>query len=258
MFFVLLLLAFLPIPSEAHVLETASFAEIDPLLEKASSSCIIFCDIDNTLIQSQLHLGSASWGEGIIASLLEKGFNKADALAIEALLWKYVQMLVPIQAVDSEAPFYLSKWQAKNIPIIGLTARYPEETETTNRQLISVGIELTQFFLPDDVCNYSNGVIFCGMHQTKAEVLLNFLDKTNLQADLVIFIDDKGTHVSEVDAALQARGIASIGIRFSGADSAVAAYDPQLAEIQWKHLPQLLSDEQARQILSEKKCLSLN
>ncbi len=257
MYLWLLLLIFLPISSEAYVIETASFAEIDPLLKK-TTSCIIFCDIDNTLIQSQLQLGSASWGEGIISSLIEKGFNKADAFSIEALIWKYVQMLVPVQAVDSEAPFYLSKWQTKNIPIIGLTARYPAEAETTHKQLTSVGIEFTQFYLPENFCNYALGAIFCGMSQKKADVLLDFLNKTNLQPGLVIFIDDKDSHVYEVDAALQARGIPSIGIRFSGADSAVAAYDPQLAEIQWKHLPQLLSDEQARQILLEKKCISPN
>jgi hypothetical protein len=48
-------------------------------------------------------------------------------------------------------------------------------------------------------------------------------------------------------------GVECIGIRFSGADLRVKAFDPHIADMQFSLLPQIISDEEVMQRLANTK-----
>lgn len=241
------------------IVESPKFAEIEKHLEKnKTEKVLIVCDIDNTLLRAGQQLGSVAWGDHTMAELVRKGISIQDAEEIEGILWKAVQPFVKVQSVDPETPMILENIQNKGFLIFGLTARCPDEAGYTIKQLISIGIHLeklkTQFTfesLNNEIKKplYTHGILFGTPYNKKSQILFNFLDENRIYPECMIFIDDKLSHVEDLSMACLERNIPFFGIRFSGADECVKAFNPQIADIQWKLFPTLISDKQAEKML---------
>src|SRR5581483_3453867 len=92
---------------------------------------------------------------------------------------------------------------------------------------------------------YDRGILFGSPHKKKSEVLFTFLGKHSFHPECILFIDDKLHHVEDLARACEEKGIEYYGIRFSAADDHVKSFDADLAEIQWRAFPTILTDEEA-------------
>jgi FMN phosphatase YigB (HAD superfamily) len=216
----------------------------------------VLIDVDNTLIESSVHLGSAQWRSHIRKKVQDAGYNALECEAILDRFWLFVQPFIPVRLVDPKAPVFIQNIQMAKIPVLALTAREPIELAHTQKQLDSVGVNLINdfpesFSLPSAYPgSYERGVIYCG-ENAKEEALVAFFQEAGLTPKKVIFIDDRWDQVIKLEVELEKLGIEFVGIRFSGADQRVKAFDPAVADLQFSRLPQVVSDEEAIKILSK-------
>ena len=211
--------------------------EMDSFEEVAAhvpANALVFCDLDNTLIEPIGQFGSVQWEEHYRKCLVASGQPIADAEQAAHERWLEVFPFVKMRLVDNMAPMVIRNLQGRGCIVIGLTARPPETAKTTYKQLSQLGIsfngpESRHTFCLEEVL-YENSILFCGIHHKKSEALLAFLKQMDFFQKNVLFIDDKLSHIKDVEGALQSYSLAYIGIRFSKVDSRVGTYDPKIAD----------------------------
>lgn len=226
--------------------------------QNESKEILIVCDIDNTLLRSSQYLGSVAWADHVISQLVRKGVSKHDAELIENIFWKAVQPYVHVQTIDPATKDVINEIQKRNISIMALTARCPEEVRYTINQLLSLGIHLSEkqpvstthyIHLEKHDAFFEQGILFASPFNKKSEVLFTFLDAHAILPECIIFIDDKISHVEDLARGCQNRNIDYIGLRFSGADEHVQNFDPMICNMQWEAFPHILSDEEVKAII---------
>ena len=237
------------------IIETDSIMSI---LDYVQENTLVIADLDNTLIESQNQLGSSQWGDYLGALFTEpnKSFEEINFLVAET--WCKVQPLIKIRCVDPQTPQIINQVCEYGIEFMGLTARRPCEVHYTHKQLGSVQITLSNIieegFLEDTLdprkgIIYHQGIVYCTPMNKKSYGLKLFLEKSKLCPKRIIFVDDKLSHVKDVGQLVKNLGIDYIGIRFSRADKRVISFCPKIAKIQFDHLPQIISDDEAMLIL---------
>ena len=217
----------------SSIVETNHFDDILSYVDQAPSlKMMVICDLDNTLIMPCEALGSVAWSEHLVKKLQSKGVSRKDSETIEYILWKTIQPNIEVKTVDVKTAEVIYNLKKRQIPVLGLTARYPENSLFTFAQLKSVDIDLSlQKDLPIvDLqlplqASYEKGVLFATTVNKKSDVLLSFLELHKMDLDYVIFIDDKYHHVEDVEKACKNLGIECMGIRFSGADEFFNIFD---------------------------------
>lgn len=237
------------------------------ILDHVHEDTFVFSDLDNTLIESENHLGSAQWGDYLYNLYYDPTRPPEDADAFESEIWCEVQPLINIRHVDPKTPELINQLHEKKIPFIGLTARRPEEVHFTFKQLNSLQITLSHHFLMNDFLDdgsdsrrrvvFHHGVIYCTPINQKSLGLKLFLEKSKHRPKKIIFIDDKLPHIEDVGLFAKEEGIDYVGIRFSGADPRVKTFCPNIVKIQYEHLPKIISNEEAKRIF-ESQNNSLN
>ena len=244
----IILLILLPFTLFSEILENQN---IDCLLEHADPETLVICDIDNTLIESTLQMGSAQWRNHIRRKAKKLGCTEKTAEEILDKFWLFAQYFVPVRSVDPAAPAVLMQLQEMRIPVIALTAREPIEALHTAKQLESANFDLIHShpfedtFLPlPHPSIFEKGIIYCG-DNTKEAALEAFFQKMGSIPKRVLFIDDRLEQIKSVESFAKRIGIIFVGIRFGGADARVKAFNPEVADYQWSHLPDIISDEEA-------------
>lgn len=254
----LLILLSMPALLLGKITESSSFSDI---LKYVENETLVVCDIDNTLIESTRQLGSNQWGEYLIHQLRSSGKSTLEALAIEGKIWRKASPSITMQLVDPETARVIDDLQSRQIHVIGLTARHGNGSAITEEQLQSVRIDLTKNEIVKEKIQipfripaiYENGILYCSTSNTKSAVLTAFLAKTEYQPKRIVFIDDKLSHVQDLEETFKESPIEYIGIRFSGADARVKAFNPEIAEIQYEALPKIISDKEAMRMIDAAK-----
>lgn len=249
----------LPHLAWGEIIETDHFQDLLPYLENfPSHETIVVFDIDNTLIESSRQLGSVAWGEQMFLDFTCKGIPKKEAMAVIHVLWKCVQKQTKVQLIDPHAPDVIEKIRQRKIPCFALTARFPDEADNTIKQLQSVNLDFSKghhlaksITIPlNPQALFQEGVLFGTLDNKKSDVFFYFLDANAIHPTFVLFVDDKLSHLVDLEEACKKRRIACMGIRFSGADHQFRQLNPEIAELQWKALPAYLSDKESLDILS--------
>ncbi|MDP1879486.1 MAG: DUF2608 domain-containing protein [Parachlamydiaceae bacterium] len=232
------------------------------ILDHVNEDTFVFSDLDNTLIESENHLGSAQWGDYLYDLYFDPNRPVEDADSLEAEKWCEVQPLINIRHVDPQTPELIRRLHENKIPLIGLTARRPEEIHFTLEQLNSLQITLSRHFFNNDYLDdasqprkriiFHHGVIYCTPINQKSYGLKLFLEKAKCNPKKIIFIDDKLSHVEDVALFAKEQGIDYVGIRFSGADPRVKTFCPNIVKVQYEHLPKILSNDEAKFIFESK------
>jgi len=159
-------------------------------------------------------------------------------------------------------PALMRALQARGIRVVALTARSQDAAAVTEAQLSSAGYALAASALglgrrvigDDTSMVYDDGVLYVGEHASKGDALLRLLASERMTPDRVVFVDDKDKHVRSVDAALTASKLPVIAIRYGAADARVAAFDPAVAELQFRLWSSVVSDEEAARL---SKCMGV-
>jgi hypothetical protein len=240
--------------AKSHLIESADISHVFHHLEE--DTLFVF-DLDNTLIETAQHLGSDQWFTYQYDQYAKDGFTHDQI--IEVLFPRWVEILhwTQMSLVDPAIPNLLAEMQGKDVAVIGLTKRLPELAPRTFAHIEPFEIDFSLTAPVKDTIVFDGlngtlsqqGIIFVGEGINKGDAMIAYLNQMEKKPKKVVIVDDKMSHVKSVAKAMDSCDIDCIGIRFGGADAKVNAFNPKIADLQWKHFPKGLSDEQALEML---------
>lgn len=233
--------------------------QTDVMLDPISAvdvDSVLVVDLDNTVFESAQMLGSSQWFEHLVQSYRKSGLSEPRAYSQAIGQWMVVQNATEVRPVEKATPNFITGLQTMGINVIALTARPPESARRTLEQLGVVGIDFsrspvfgTSLEMPFKRATalYMGGVLFAD-RLDKGGVLAAFFDRIKYKPKRIVYVDDQRKHVEAVQKAMRKVGIAFDGFRYGGADGRVKAFDPEVAELQFKYFGRILSDDAATQI----------
>lgn len=241
---------------QAKIIETHHIDLIGSFVNK--DTFIIF-DIDNTLMEPVQELGTDQWFYHQWLTYENEGMSKRDALERALKEWTAIQSITAVKAVEEAAVAVVADLQEGGFDIIGLTTRGLGLAHRTIEQLSDISIDLSHNAPSHEEIHFMNGdqhpegVIFrkgvlftAGTHKGKA--LFKLLEKIGYSPKEILFINDKATHLREVEIICEERGIPFTGLRYSFLDEKVKNFRKELADIQFQHFGKILSDEEAGKV----------
>lgn len=231
------------LPLFSQIIETEHFNEI---VQYVQEDTLVLLDIDDTLLIPAQTLGTDVW---FCARLKQKGFDRALAE------WEAIRLLTKVKVVEEGTQEIIAELQNKNIPVMCLTTQGLALATCTINQLHSLNIDVSKtapskedhYFINRHGNLYRQGVLFTS-GTPKGKSLLKLLDAMQYFPKRIVFINDKATHLKDVEGDAEAAGYEFIGLRYSFSDKRVGEYNPEIADIQWNHstLGRILSDEEAK------------
>jgi len=245
--------------SQVHgvVIETTHFREITSYPQKDT---LVLLDIDDTLLLPTQTLGSDTWFLYRVKQNQIAGVATSDAFEKSLAEWEAIRQLTKMEIVEpgTDKIVHLLQDQAQNqkFYVMGLTTQGLALATRTSQQLKENGFDLSltapsredQYLLINGRgVLYRNGILFTS-GASKGESLFALCKKIGYSPQRIVFINDKETHLKDVESAAESRGIECIGLRYAFADGRKKAFDPHLADYQFTHstLHHLLSDEEAK------------
>lgn len=240
---------FISIAGQAKVIETSHIEDVIPLIDQETWFLV---DLDNCMFEGAQALGHANWFYDALQERMSAGMSKEDAIRDFYPNWIKTQKACKVKALEENFVPALIALQDKGIVVMGLTHRQPFVTDSTLKQVDSLGFDFSRtapssetFSIPSPTPTlYKKGVLFVGDYNKKNDILKPFLAHINKMPKKVVFIDDKRKNVDDLEQLTQ-WGIEYIGIHYTAIDHAKPIYDRQIAEFQYKFLDQIMSNEAA-------------
>lgn len=243
---------------DAEIIEAKNFKEITHHIQPET---LVIVDIDDTLLIPVQTIGTDVW----FLSRLDYHFQISNdrLLALDRALaeWEAIRHITKVKIVEAGTAEIIHEMEKSKIVMMGLTTQGLSLATRTIVQLKSLSIDLSKTAPSHQDCYFMNGqtgvlyrqgVLFTA-GTAKGEALIKFLDTINDHPKHIVFINDKKTHLQEVEKSVELRGINFVGLRYSYSDERVANFSKEIAEIQWTHstFDHLLSDEEAASLLDE-------
>lgn len=226
---------------------------LQDILNYLDPKALFVFDIDHTLIEPQQSIGSTHWERHLAEKLIQQGFTHHEANIRAFHQWRTLQHITRVQPVDIGIHDILKQIHGLNIPTMGLTARDKTLSELTFDQLASVQLDKAFNLIYDSTdlvgnypCHFHQGAVFCGFNKKDAGLEL-FLNHIRLKPQKIIFVDDQQSHVDELKYYSEKYQVDYVGMTYGA--SGLHRFDPKIAEIQEKHLPKLISDREALDLL---------
>lgn len=234
---------------------THECATIKDLLNYADPGTLVVTDLNNVLIRTAQSLGSDEWAAHEVSRRMqETAASKREVLNDFVPLWHHIRMRSEWLCCEAIAPDIVRRLQQDGIQVLGLTAQFTELAYPTHKQLRKLGIDLAAHSVhPTDVevlggaaAKYIEGIVFVGLDNDKGETLMRLLNQVQCTPKRIVFIDDKAKNVASVEAAVQARGIDFVGLRYSAMDHLAAEFDPAIAALQAQYCAGILPNHVAQ------------
>lgn len=246
----------------AEIIEVERFEEI---LNYASTDSLVLLDIDDTILIPEQMLGCDEWFCSLLKEFQKEEISNEDALHKALNAWLAIRHLTKMKLVEETTDSIIALMQSQKIPVMGLTTQGFVLAEKTSYQLANCNVFLYKtapyqedmYFMQhvgrgDKKVGilYHQGILFTN-GTNKGESFLAFCEKTVGRPRKIIFINDKRTHLRELEKSLEQNGIEFIGLRYSFSDSFKKSFCFKTAQHQFEQVPYLriLSDEEARQNL---------
>ena len=245
--------------SFSAIVETSFFREIYQHIDKET---LIVLDIDDTLLIPKQMLGSDEWFCHRIKLYQSQGLDKAQALETALAEWEGIRHVSQMQLVEPLTHLIIEDLQKQGYPIIGLTTQGLGLATRTYLQLKENEIDLTKtapfkkdcfFQLQEHGILFRHGILFTS-GQSKAECFERLCAHLNVHPQKIIFVNDKQTHLADLEAYATAKEIPFIGLRYGYSDFRKKAFNAKIADYQFSHssFSRILSDEEALKELSIK------
>lgn len=238
------------------IVETKYFNEI---LDYIEPETLVLLDIDDTLLIPTQTLGTDVWFNH---RLKVHGANEdtyTQALDKALAEWEAVRHLTKVALVEEGTDKIVESIQRKNIVVMGLTTQGLALATRTINQLRSLNIDLSKtspskedhYFINKNGVLYRQGILFTS-GSPKGPALTKLLDIIDYHPKQIVFINDKTTHLQDVEEGVETRNIEFIGLRYAYSDQRVANFNKELADIQWAHstFDHLLTDQEAEVLLN--------
>lgn len=231
---------------------------LSDILKHTDNNTMVILDIDNTLIEPAQSLGSDQWAWDRVSTLCKQGLIQQDAIQQTSNEWYVVHLLTKVKTLESNTAEVIDALQKQGYPVIALTTRRPRYMEITFRELKDVNINFTNDFI--NSCKftynnmiYENGITFISIENRKGAALKELLQQMVHLPEKIIFVDDKLSHVKDVEETCAQLNIDFVGVRYGAADAHVASYNSRIAEKQLSLFNQILSDDEALLLLQNKE-----
>jgi len=241
----------------AEIVETAHFRDLKAHI---SSGALLVLDIDDTLLIPAQTLGNDAWFQYQYKKKREE--KASDPLDAALALWEAIRHLTSVRVVEEGADAVVPEMQEKGVRIMGLTTQGLALASRTANQLRSLHFDLSRtapsqddhYFLNGHGVLFRKGILFTS-GTDKGKALLKFLGCAGFSPKKIVFLNDKLTHLAEVEKACKEKGIPFVGLRYSYSDERTAAFRPEIAEVQLRYssFDRILSDEEAERILAEQQ-----
>lgn len=257
----LALLALLVVTNQANA-EMRETNSMEEALSLAGSTTLVVLDLDNTVMETNQMLGSDPF-----FGLLVSAANAQGILGEEAIHWALVRngMVQPesgVRPVEEKTPGLIRGLQERNVRIMGLTSRPGAWAEKTIRQVESLGISLAitaplleSTSLPSGLIR--EGIFFLRPGKSKGPALVELLGALPEAPGAIVFVDDKLSHTTSVEASLHSLPIPHTSFRYGAADQRVREFSPEIARCQWNlylKTRSFLSDTDAIDAIRQKSC----
>lgn len=234
----------------AKIIEIKHFSESVPYLIKDT---LLVLDIDDTLLVPKQMLGSDMWFQDRIKQ--QKELPPAEAFEKTLNEWEGIRHFTQMQIVEPGMQKTIEGLQKKEQAIIGLSTQSLTLSKVTFKQLINNQIDLRitapqeSYYFQNgnkDVL-YINGILFTS-GTSKGKALFQLLEKTKQRFKRIVFINDKASHLADIEEAAEKNHVDFIGLRYSYSDFRKKAFDSRTASVQFSQsgFTQILSDEEAK------------
>ena len=255
--FILSILFLIYCPLQAEILEIKN---MDQVYNYLKPNTLIIFDIDNTLIEPVQSVGSDQWFRHRIAYWIDHGMEQEVALEKALADWMAVQNITKMQLSEPNIAKIVRHLQGRNFTVMGLTTRGLGMSTRTNQQLATVGIDLSKtapskddiFFMNQRGVLFREGTLFTA-NTHKGAALFKLLDQLDMTPKMILFINDKRSHIVPIEEWAIKRNIPFIGLRYSQLDEKVKNMDIEVTDIQFENFGHILSDDEAREILKERQ-----
>ncbi|MDP1879485.1 MAG: DUF2608 domain-containing protein [Parachlamydiaceae bacterium] len=258
--------------------EPVQFHPIESLKEINTSQpdkTIFFLDLDDTVFDFPLMLGSKAWRRYIVGATkkIDPSQNWHDKLTF--LLAKHL----PLHTVEEMTSSFVNELQEKGYVVCGLTSRERNQwyntsqegvDELTINQLKSVNIDFNNNSLENNYpflafdSEYHDATFFADT-SLKGDYLIKIFkagDQIHFPKK-AIFIDDKDSQVTSVINALNELGIENEGYYYKATEEKAKSFDPWVANIQLYYFvtsnySTIYTDEEAASIKEAQSHLDAN
>ena len=226
----------------------------DDLPSYVTKDTLIILDIDDTLLIPVQMLGCDEWFTHQFQKYIQEGMDHAKALEKSLTEWEAIRHLTQMEIVESGSEKIIQTLQEEGFSVMGLTTQELVLSARTRDHLLEQKIDLSKtapsqrdhyFQMGDYGVLYRKGVLFTsGRH--KGEALFYLCDMMDHDPKRIVFVNDKATHLAEIEVSAEKRGIEFVGLRYSYSDSRKKAFQPEIAEYQFLNssLGYLLSDQE--------------
>lgn len=241
-------------PLFCAIFEVSHFSELPHYV---TPETLVILDIDDTLLLPAQSLGCDAWFTARLKAL-QATHSPEQALDKALAEWEAIRHLTQMNLVEEETAAIVGALQEKNTPVMGLTTQGLALATRTINQLAAVHIDLTKtapskedhYFINEHGVLYRRGLLFTSGTK-KGAALTKLLTLLKYQPKHIVFINDKATHLQDVETGLEATGIRFTGLRYAYGDTRVASFRPEIAHIQWTHssFNHILSDAEAEALL---------
>lgn len=235
----------------SEIIETKHFKEI---LDHTTPDTLIVLDIDDTLLIPIQMLGCDEWFCYRLKQLRQEGLDPSAALERSLAEWEGIRHLTKMEIVEPGTEEVVQTLQTRGLTVMGLTTQGIALATRTVLQLKEHYIDLTKtapsqqdhfFTIANHGVLYRHGILFTS-GQPKGVALFKLCDAVGLTPKRILFINDKGTHLVDVEKTANERGVEFIGLRYAYSDARKAAFSPLIADRQFEPFRQIMSDEEAK------------
>ncbi len=246
-----------PLPTHDVDIEIVQTNTIADVLKYADADTLVVFDLNDTLMSTSISLGGDVWAKKLLTTHTSSGMSKAEALDRLVPFWHQVLLKAPVTPVEPNTPLVLRELQMRGCKMLGLTARYVEMAYATIDQLRSIYIDFGDNPIARDdfavraayPSKFINGVVFAGLLNDKAEVLVQFLKQNPGEFSKLVFVDDKKKNVDGMINAARALNKPYVGIWYGAAEANARDVDPNIAKVQSVLFGKIMPDDVAAQLI---------
>ncbi len=243
-------------PLFGEIIEAPHFCDINSHVDEET---LVILDIDDTVLIHAQMLGCDEWFLYRNKMRQNEGMSFSEALEKTVAEYDAIHYLTQMEIVEPGTEAIIDALQKKGYTVMGLTTRGLGLATRTVHQLKEKGIDLTRtcpgteeayFQIKGHGVIYRKGVLLTsGTH--KGEALFRLCERIGYEPKRIVFLNDKSTHIKEIEDYAKQRNIPFLGLRYSYSDARKAAFRPEVADFQFAHstLHHLISDAEAQAII---------
>lgn len=226
---------------QAEIIDTNSFADLKKYIDQET---FVILDIDDTLLIPNQMLGCDEWFCQTMQNRIKEGISKKEALDKTLFEWEAIRSITEMKLVEDSIGETIKEVQDMNISMICLTTQRFALGPRTDYQLKKHDITIKKTAPYSDSLYFNNknlgvlffeGILFTnGTH--KGDALSKFCNLINYMPKKIVFVNDKLTHLKDIEEFCHANNIPFIGLRYGAADDFRKNFNMEIADKQSSNL----------------------